>query len=374
MLNNPLFDELSPLQLENLKKIFPPIKKVFKGEYLIREGDPPDNIYIIESGSVEILKQDPSTGSSYRISMLNRGDSIGELSLFRQKSRSASVKTLEDTLLLVIPLAALERLPNSQDIVKQIKINIASELTRRLLKSNDTTVISLKEKMEELTKRVELSKLTTRLMVGICFYMFALTVTGSLTKVVPDSSIITIPILACFAFGVYRTVSTSPYPKSAYGYTLKNWKKNSVEAILFSIPIAALIVAAKFAIVTYGDYQEMAVFDFAKSTGLSPKLIVIFSFAYAAFVPIQEMIRCAAQSSFQLVLTSKRRTLESIFLANLLFSATHLHVSPKLALMVFPLGIFWGWLFARQKSLVGPTVSHILLGIFGLMIIGFDAV
>ena len=244
---------------------------------------------------------------------------------------------------------------------------------RRLLDSNETTVVSLKEKMEELTKRIELSKLINRLLIGICFYMFALTLTSSLAKVLPDTSIISIPILACFAIGVYRTVVTSPYPKSVYGYASENWKNNSFEAILFSIPIASLIVAVKLLLVTYWPgYQTMAVFDFAKSTGLSDKMILIFSLAYAAFVPIQEMIRCAAQSSFQLMLTSKRRTLESIFLANLLFSATHLHVSVNLALMVLPLGVFWGWLFARQKSLVGPIVSHILLGVFGFMIVGFD--
>lgn len=371
--NHPLFKELSPLKLQNLKKIIPPIEIVRKGEYLIKEGDLPDNIYIIESGSVEILKHEPITERSYRISVLSTGELLGELPLFHPETRMASVRALEDMSVLKIPIDALKKLPQSQDFVNQIKAYVAEDLVRRLFYLSETTAVSLKDNMEELVKRTELSKLTNRLLVGICLYMFALTLTTPLAKIVPDTAIISIPILACFAFGVYRTVATSPYPKSVYGYTLANWKKNCVEAIFFSIPIAIFIVVIKSVLVSYWlSYQGMLVFDLSKSTGLSNQMIILYIFAYAAFVPVQEMIRCGVQSAFQLTLISKYRKLESIFLANLLFSATHLHVSVNLALIVFPLGIFWGWLFARQHSLVGSSLSHILLGVFAFSIVGFD--
>jgi membrane protease YdiL (CAAX protease family) len=70
-------------------------------------------------------------------------------------------------------------------------------------------------------------------------------------------------------------------------------------------------------------------------------------------------------------LTHKHKTWEAIFLSNLLFSVTHLHVSLYLALMVFPIGLYWGWIYARQGSLIGSSVSHAILGVFALFVVGF---
>ena len=70
-------------------------------------------------------------------------------------------------------------------------------------------------------------------------------------------------------------------------------------------------------------------------------------------------------------LTGKYRVLVSILLSNLLFSATHLHVSVKLALLVFPVGVFWGWLYNRHTTVIGIIVSHIIVGLFALFVVGF---
>ena len=61
-------------------------------------------------------------------------------------------------------------------------------------------------------------------------------------------------------------------------------------------------------------------------------------------------------------------------MASLLFSATHLHLSPLLALVVFPFGLYWGRLFRRQRSLLGPCVSHALIGSFAFGVVGFRGV
>ena len=40
-------------------------------------------------------------------------------------------------------------------------------------------------------------------------------------------------------------------------------------------------------------------------------------------------------------------------------------------MVVFVTGLFWGWLYSRQHSLVGVSVSHLLLGLTALEIVGF---
>jgi membrane protease YdiL (CAAX protease family) len=46
-----------------------------------------------------------------------------------------------------------------------------------------------------------------------------------------------------------------------------------------------------------------------------------------------------------------------------------LYVSPGLALTAFVAGLFWGWLYARQRSLVGVSISHVLLGFWAFEVV-----
>jgi membrane protease YdiL (CAAX protease family) len=75
----------------------------------------------------------------------------------------------------------------------------------------------------------------------------------------------------------------------------------------------------------------------------------------------------AYQSSFQKFLTGKHKTVIAIFLSTLLTFTFHF----ILAVLVFPLGLFWEWLYDRNPTLIGVIVSHVALGLFGLFIVGF---
>jgi hypothetical protein len=48
------------------------------------------------------------------------------------------------------------------------------------------------------------------------------------------------------------------------------------------------------------------------------------------------------------------------------------NVSVSFAFVSFFPGLLWGALFARQKSIVGVSVSHILCGWFGFFVLGFE--
>jgi membrane protease YdiL (CAAX protease family) len=37
-------------------------------------------------------------------------------------------------------------------------------------------------------------------------------------------------------------------------------------------------------------------------------------------------------------------------------------------------GLFWGWMFAKQRSLVGVTVSHIAVGLWAIFALGVHAI
>jgi len=60
------------------------------GEVIIREGEPGDCMFVIQNGSVEVLRD--SGGSLVRLGLLHEGDVFGEMALFEREPRSATVR------------------------------------------------------------------------------------------------------------------------------------------------------------------------------------------------------------------------------------------------------------------------------------------
>jgi hypothetical protein len=81
--------------------------------------------------------------------------------------------------------------------------------------------------------------------------------------------------------------------------------------------------------------------------------------------------RSGMQSSFMMFLRSRHKVALSIFMSTLLFSATHLHLSAMFAALAFPVGLFWGWMYSRHRTLVGVTFSHLVIGFWALFVVSF---
>ena len=64
-----------------------------KGETIIREGEIGDRFYIIESGEVEIVHQEPGKPEK-QVAVRSARDSFGELALLQDSPRTATVKCL----------------------------------------------------------------------------------------------------------------------------------------------------------------------------------------------------------------------------------------------------------------------------------------
>lgn len=59
--------------------------------HVVVEGEPTRGLYILLDGTVSVYKNDPASDQSIRLTMLEEGASFGELSLFDQAPRSATV-------------------------------------------------------------------------------------------------------------------------------------------------------------------------------------------------------------------------------------------------------------------------------------------
>jgi CRP-like cAMP-binding protein len=81
------------------------IRKLSKDEYLFKEGDEPDAMYVVKSGRLQVIK---SKGEREVIlAELGPGAMVGEMAFFDLKPRSASVRAVKDSEVIALPYKAL---------------------------------------------------------------------------------------------------------------------------------------------------------------------------------------------------------------------------------------------------------------------------
>jgi len=104
----------------------------FAGHVLFREGDPGSVFYMVISGSVKIYTAN-AEGKEKILSIMNAGDSFGELALIDQEPRSASAQILEDAVLYCL------RRDHFLSLLKanfEITLGIIKELSARQRETN----------------------------------------------------------------------------------------------------------------------------------------------------------------------------------------------------------------------------------------------
>jgi CRP-like cAMP-binding protein len=113
-----------------------PIVSVAANDFLFREGDKGDSMFVLEIGKVAVLKS--WEGEDYLLRTLREGDCFGEMALIDHCPRSASVRAVEDCSAIQISAANLYRL-YAQDL-KQfalIQMNMGREVCRRLREADN---------------------------------------------------------------------------------------------------------------------------------------------------------------------------------------------------------------------------------------------
>jgi hypothetical protein len=97
------------------------------GEFIFREGDLTNDLYILEEGRVELIRQD--NGASRVVATLGPGELFGELALLEDQPRDLTVRAVEDCTLLKLDYATLTDLIRENP---QVALQSLRRLSRRL--------------------------------------------------------------------------------------------------------------------------------------------------------------------------------------------------------------------------------------------------
>ena len=72
-----------------------------KGDYLMREGEESTEMYYVQEGILGVFKR--KLDQEHQIGTIYAGELVGEMSFLDEDPRSATVKTITDCELLIIP-------------------------------------------------------------------------------------------------------------------------------------------------------------------------------------------------------------------------------------------------------------------------------
>lgn len=97
------------------------------GSRIFSEGDLGTEMFILQEGQVEILKE--MTGGEQQLAVLEKGDFFGEMALLEDLPRTASARAMTDVKLLMINGATFDQMLRSNP---EIAVRMMRKLSRRL--------------------------------------------------------------------------------------------------------------------------------------------------------------------------------------------------------------------------------------------------
>ena len=120
------------------------------GALIIREGERGDSIFVIGSGSVEVLLS-VNGEPEILLSILRRGETFGEMGFFERRPRSATVRALEACVVLEVKGEALRRLADTHP---EIGLRLLLRVSERLRRMNEQ-MLTLHLKSVEAANRAK---------------------------------------------------------------------------------------------------------------------------------------------------------------------------------------------------------------------------
>jgi PAS domain S-box-containing protein len=179
------------------------------------------------------------------------------------------------------------------------------------------------------------------------------------------------------AFAIMRWTKLPP---ARLGLTWRFSRSDLAKSILWSIGFCVFITLGKLFVLRglLGvSAEERPLFEFwvldngevVTSAGLMAAGIAF----YIVTTPIQEIgTRSAIQAPLQNFLDGVIRSPQwtANIVTTLLFAVLHAHLDPIVALMVIVPSLLWGWLFMRSGTVLSPILSHTIIGLYAVFVLG----
>jgi CRP-like cAMP-binding protein len=128
----PVFADLGQEELQRIADVAVP-RRFESGQVVFREGDASDTCYVVSSGHARALRSH-TDGRSITLATFGPGDFFGELAMFDDERRSATVEAMDELATCAILGGDMRRLLREHP---EISVKLVTTLGRRLRAANE---------------------------------------------------------------------------------------------------------------------------------------------------------------------------------------------------------------------------------------------
>lgn len=364
--SNMLFKRLDDKQL---KVIEPYVYKLSYGsnDMVMNEGENGLFAFLIGEGSVSVYKNE------LKLTDIQSGNLVGLMALIDGNLRSANVIAGSD---------GARGYGISKDGWNQIINNGDSKIESILLSNylkyqqdtvRNTNVLGLTEargRIEEEKKRVMSAHFFTQMVLGMVIFTFVLGYLSDLADRT-ESTYVSFVLLAAYSIWSFYYVRHSGISFASFGLDLKNFKPAMILNLKATSIFILLLFIVKYILINFlPDQFGDQLIDFYTFKDGSIISVFFLIFLYSIHAIFQEFIaRACIQGGLMQFISGKWADWKAIILATLMFSSFHIMIDVTYAFLTIIPGLFWGYLFAKEKNLLAVSISHILIGIVAIFIL-----
>jgi CRP-like cAMP-binding protein len=340
---------------------------------LVREGEPAENFYIILTGEAEVLKREPGSERLLSLAKLGPGDHFGETALFHEVRRTATVRASTPMMVAMIKTRDVRESPSSHPWLPPFLLGLVRGGTSVINRLTNLTAEGLRAEAVGTTRLLTLNRVLIYVVASLSIYAVGLALAwqfGDAISVERVGNGLYVVLGGALLWMLYNSGASA----RAFGLRFADHVPRELgESLLFIGVAVGLLTGLEWLLIE-------TVPAFGNTPLFAADTLFAFEIAlyYTVLIPLQELwVRGGLQTSIEEVFAEHpRRSLLAIVLSNAAFAPLHLHVAPYfgvLAPMMFVLGLPLGWLYARHRSLLGVSLAHLIIVLWALRVLNFNA-
>ncbi len=345
------------------------LRTLADADIIVREGEPATAVHWIVAGQAMVCRDTADEG---RLALLALGPGavIGEIAFLRDDADaaySATVVAEAGTLCAAIDHAALRGEPALQAAAARLADRFGRIAADRLSATTAFTAESMSAAIAHERRLARHLSMVIMVMAGFVVLsnsraelarQMALGEAAfvSLFYVVFDG------LLGVLFYGLLRALGEPP---EALGLRRAGLGRQAAAGVLWSLPALAAAAAARAWL--YPGEPVLSVHALAAGgTLLSGPVVALFLAYLLVLCPVQEYVaRAGVQAPILRAFGASRArlgTVVSSLVAAVTFGAMHIAYGLMPVLLTTAIGLYWGAVFVRTRSVVAVSVSHMLLG------------
>lgn len=348
-----------------------------------------ERLLIIARGEAEVLRtaRSPHSGAmELRIDLLEAGHLLGITAFMSLPgdAEHSQIRTTRATDVLAFDFAAAAGDAELARLRDEVKLSVSRTLAHRLTHSDEAKAETLAQRLAETSIKRAAGGFVIMQVSALALYTLVMRLLLDFDVKGPERGLASIVMILVALVPLLVAVRTGPFSFAELGLTWKGARAAVREAVAFSAVFLAALIALKYVLVTFVPaHQANAVFELSQTYlrldaagRIDWPFYLMHIGIYALFVPVQEIVvRCGMQALIAEFLygSARFRATVAILVSNMIFAAAHTHLNVGISLATFAVGIYFGWLFYRRRSVVGVSVAHFMIGAVGLFALDLES-